>query len=301
MKKSLRCLCMVMTFVLFLTFALGCGSSDKESGGESAKDASVVSGGEEKKEAETVETNIEQQVIYDEKGIKVTALSLDYPSFGGPELKLLIESTSSKTITVQCRNLSVNGVMIDSVFSCEVAAGKKANDTLSFSSSDLKKANITTIKDIEFNLHFYDSDSIMDSYDSNTIKLTTNADASFVQTYDDSGTVAVDKNGIKIIVKKVENTGSFLGAEIYVYIENNSDKDVMIQTRDVSLNGFMVDPIFSSDICAGKKAYDTISFLDSALEDNGIEEITDLELYFHVCEADGWKNIFDSDVVNIKF
>ena len=39
-----------------------------------------------------------------------------------------------------------------------------------------------------------------------------------------------------------------------LYIENNSDKNVTIQVRDVSVNGFMVESSMLEDVMAGKKA-----------------------------------------------
>jgi len=63
----------------------------------------------------------------------------------------------------------------------------------------------------------------------------------------------------------LDREDSFRGADIYVYIENNGDEDIIIQLRDVSLNGFMVDLAFSSDVLAGKKSFDSITFFESDL------------------------------------
>ena len=47
--------------------------------------------------------------------------------------------------------------MIDTMFSCDVAPGKKANDGITFYSSELKRAGIETIKEIQFQLHIFDA------------------------------------------------------------------------------------------------------------------------------------------------
>lgn len=187
------------------------------------------------------------------------------------------------------------------MLSCDVAAGKKANDEITFMSLELKTVQIQTIKDIEFSFHIFNSKSWDTIYDSESIFISTSADSSFVQTYDDSGIVALDKNGFKIIIKKLDSEDSFLGTDIYIYIENNSGKNATIQLRGTSINGFMVDPIFSCDILAGKKAFDSISFFESDLKDNNIENINEMEFYFHIFESDGWDTIFDSDLIKVTF
>lgn len=83
------------------------------------------------------EISIEEQVILEQDGIKITVKSLDFEDFWGPTLKLLIENNSEKSITVQTRKSTVNGVMIDGMISCDVATGKKANDGITFSSTEL--------------------------------------------------------------------------------------------------------------------------------------------------------------------
>ena len=245
--------------------------------------------------------SIGEQVIYEGNDIRVTALGFDSEDFFGPAIKVLIENNSPKDITVQSRNSSVNGLMVDAIFSSDVAAGKKANDSIVFFSSDLEISGITTIKDIEFSLHVIDADSWDSIVDTDTIVIRTSADESFVQEYDDSGFIAYDSDGIKVVTKKLNSSDSFWGSDLYLYIENNTDKHITVQTRDVSINGFMVDPIFSCDIMSGKKAFDAITFMESDLTDNGITDITELELKFHIYDMTSWDTIKDTDIVYISF
>ncbi len=253
-------------------------------------------------ESSTSEIVVEEQVVFDQEGIIITIKSLDLEdSFFGPELKLLIENNNEKDITVQVRKVSVNDIMIDPIFSADVATGKKINDGMTFMDSELEVAGITTIKEIEFIFHIFDAESWDDIIDSEVIHIETSVDKNFVQEIDDSGFLAVESNGIKIIVKKLDSQDSFWGADVYVYIENNSDQDVTVQTRDVSIDGFMVDPIFSSDVVSGKRAFDTITFMESDLEENGVTDINSLELRFHVFNMESWNTIFDSEIVSITF
>ncbi|OGN90709.1 MAG: hypothetical protein A2158_03850 [Chloroflexi bacterium RBG_13_46_14] len=248
------------------------------------------------------DVTVDEQVVFEQDGITITVKSLDLKgSFFVPELKVLVENQNAMNITVQVRNVAINDVMVDSSFSCDVVSGKKANDAISFMDSSLETAGIETIKDIEFDFHIFDADSWDTIVDSDTIKIKTSVDDSFMQKYDDSGSIAIDENGIKVVVKKLDSEDSFWGADVLVYVENNTGQDVTIQVRDISINGFMVSPSFSCDVLAGKKAFDSITFFESDLTDNDITIITTIELSFHIFNADTWDTIFDSDAITISF
>lgn len=85
-----------------------------------------------------------------------------------------------------------------------------------------------------------------------------------------------------------------------VFIENKSGKNVTIQTRDTSVNGFMMDTIFSSEICDGKYAIDGITFMNSSIEESGIESIEEIECSFHIFGTDDWETIEDTESIVVK-
>lgn len=244
---------------------------------------------------------IKEQVIYQGNDIVVTVKGFNTESIFGPEVKVLIENNSAKNITVQTRKSSVNGLMAETMFSAEVAAGKKVNDAITFMASELKAAGITTIKDIEFSLHIFETESMDNIVDTDLIKLKTSVDDSFVQKFDDSGFTAYNADGIKVVVKEMNSSESFWGSDIYFYIENNTAKDITVQARDVSVNGFMIEPMFSVDVVSGKKALDTMTFLESDLTENDIKEINNLEFKLHIFDMDTWETIKDTDIIKVTF
>ena len=246
------------------------------------------------------EVTLAEQVIFEQSGIRVTALGLDTDGFFGTGIKVRIENDSSQNITVQTRNCSVNDLMLDPMFSCDVAAGKKANDTILFMDTQLEAARISTIAETEFVLSIFNSDTWEDILTSDIIPLQTSA-ADYVQAYDDSGFVAYDNGGIKIVIQKANSEDSFWGADVYVFAQNDTDANITIQARDVSINGYMVDPMFSCNIAAGKKAYSSLTFLESDLTENGITDIKNLELRFTAFNSDTWDDIFNTDIVSVTF
>lgn len=107
-----------------------------------------------------------------------------------------------------------------------------------------------------------------------------------------------NENGIKIMYKGISHDYGYRNIDLY--IENNSSKNVTVQVRDFSINGYMIDPIFSSDIAAGKKINDDISIFSSDLIDNNIDEIETIEFHFHIFDTDSWSNDFDTDTIKIN-
>ena len=110
--------------------------------------------------------------------------------------------------------------------------------------------------------------------------------------------VLFEGNSIKIIYKGISS--GWLGKDLNLRIENNSERDYTVQVRDVSVNGYMIDPVFSCDVKSGKTANDEISFMDSDLEKNDIEEIKDIELSFDVFNYDDWSDGFDTEMIKIQ-
>ncbi len=290
-------------FIMMLSFLLyACGTKEKEDRtgevGDSkdqqknqGQDADQASG------TDTTEVTISEQVLYDEGGLKITATSLEMEEFLGPEIKVLIENNTDQDITVQTREVSINDLMMEPTFSSDVAAGKKANDSISFFKNELERNAIDKIAKIELRLNIFaeDFDTIAET---DPILIYTTAKDNYVQTYDDSGKVLYEKNGIRIIDKGLAND-EFFGPEIRVYIENNTTKAITVQVENVSVNGFMADPIFSSDISPGKKINDGISFLD--LDENGIERIEEAELSFNIFDMNSLDDIDISDPIRLTY
>ncbi len=66
----------------------------------------------------------------------------------------------------------------------------------------------------------------------------------------------------------------------------------------MSINGFMMSPLFISTVYDGKMAIDDITVFSSELEENGITSIEEVELKFHIYDADTYDTIIDIDAIS---
>ena len=242
------------------------------------------------------DATIESAVLVDKDGVVVTAKEMVYDSIWGPGIKVLVENNSQGNIAVQCDSIIVNDYMMTNMFSCSVAAGKKANDTIYFTSSDIEAAGITTIADVAIAFTVLDSDSYKILFDTEEIEIKTSAYGAVDQLKADDGIELINQDGIRIIGKYVTED-SIWGAGVVLFIENNSGENVIVQCDNMSINGFMITPFFSCTVNDGRMALDDITIMSSDLEENDIEAVEDIELVFNIVDPDNYRSIFETEPI----
>ena len=243
--------------------------------------------------------SIEETVLLDQDGIRVTATGLTEEEWIGPEISVLIENDTDRAITMQALDVSVNGIMFSPMFYCDVAAGKKSNEKIAFYQADLDNAGISTIQSVELTLEALDSDNWDSIAKGDMVTIRTDAPEQ-QQSLDKSGTPALNQDGLEIIVRGVKTGDSTWGPEIQLFLQNQTGRDIIVQLDDFSINGFMVSPIFSVNIKDGKVAYYSISLSQEELDTNGIDTIESMECSFVVVDPQTWDTIVQSDPVSVQ-
>lgn len=323
MKKT-KALALVLTGILSVSLLGGCGSAASSSdtkeitSAEPAETAASSGAADETATAEatattdaasdetttadetaTGDTTIEEQVLMDANDVKITATEYTTDGIMGDGVKLLIENNGSADIGVGCTELIVNNYMLTNLFSTEVAAGKKSYETMDLSSSALEAAGIDNIGQIEIYFYLFDPDSYETTYNADVATIKTNHFDDMDTTPNDDGQELYNENGIRIVGKYVDEN-SFWGNAVVLYLENKTEQNIEVQCDDMSVNGFMVTPYFSSTVYAGKMAVDDITLMDSELEENGIESVDEVELTFNIIDPDTYETIVTTDPITFK-
>ena len=299
MKKKTKLLALIFCLVLSFTSLQACGSADSNDKKDIiTSENKGETGITDKNESESTVT-IEEQVLFEQDGIVVTAKEYVTDRIWGDGIKLLIENNSDKDVTVGCSALIVNNYMISDLFVAGVAAGKKANEVMYLSSEELKAAGIDSVGQIEVYFHVYDTDTYDTLFDTEGIMLQTSANEYMDTTPNDVGMELYNADGIRIVGKTVDEN-SFWGTAILLYCENSSGKNISISVEEMSVNGFMMNPLFTTTIYDGKMAVEDITVFSSDLEEKGIEKIEDVELKFHIYDAETYDTIADSDVITFS-
>ena len=301
-KTSKILLALLLVFVM--VFATACGGDGEikqpanvngDSSGETNGTGTNNDAGSSDEEVTIAET-----VLYEADGIKVTAKSLEDGLFGA-EVKLLIENDSSKNILITSSSVSANGYMMPTAaLYAEVAAGKKANESLTLMSSELDQCGIETLAEMQFYLQIQDPETWETIKTTDLITLATSA-TGYTQPVDDSGDVLYNENGYKIVCKGLKQDIIWDGTVVF-YMENNSSKAVSIYAENVSVNGFMQEVGLWSDLRPSTKMIDGMSMIDlSDLEITNIDEIKTIEFNLRIVDAETWEDIVTTDAMTLNF
>lgn len=305
-KKSKMLIALLLAMVMIL--ATACSSSDEVKQPANVNGDSSVTSKEEpagndsnnEQENDTVEITVAETVLYEADGVKVTATGYE-DGWMGPEIKILVENDSSKNVLVTSASVSANGYMMPSAaLYAEVAAGKKANETLTIMSSELDQSGIEMLAELQFYLQIQDPETWETITTSDLLTLTTSA-APYEQPVDDSGDVLYDSDGIRIICKGLKQDIIWDGTVVF-YMENNSGKEISIYAENVSVNGFMQDVGLWSDLRPSTKIIDGMSMIDlSDLEIENIDQIENIEFNLRIVDANTWEDIVTTDVLTLNF
>lgn len=305
-KKSKMLIALLLAMVMIL--ATACSSSDEVKQPANVNGDSSVTSKEEpagndsnnEQENDTVEITVAETVLYEADGVKVTATGYE-DGWMGPEIKILVENDSSKNVLVTSASVSANGYMMPSAaLYAEVAAGKKANETLTIMSSELDQSGIEMLAELQFYLQIQDPETWETITTSDLLTLTTSV-APYEQPVDDSGDVLYDSDGIRIICKGLKQDIIWDGTVVF-YMENNSGKEISIYAENVSVNGFMQDVGLWSDLRPSTKIIDGMSMIDlSDLEIENIDQIENIEFNLRIVDANTWEDIVTTDVLTLNF
>jgi len=262
------------------------------------EDDAVKEDAAEDKKEKAAETTIEEQVLIDDDGLKITAKGYEPDPIWGDGIKLLIENDKDEDVSVGIDAVIVNDYMVSNFFSETVAAGKKVNSTLNLSNSELKAAGIDNVGQVEIRFHETNPETftITKNFDMVTVK-TSNYDKMDI-TANDAGMELYNDHDVRIVGKYVDEN-SIWGTAVLLYIENNSDEVVSVHCDDLSVNGFMVTPYFYCEVYPGKKAIDDITLSSSDLEENDISSVDEIELKFRLSDED-WSTIAESDPITFS-
>lgn len=93
------------------------------------------------------------------------------------------------------------------------------------------------------------------------------------------------------------------GYEINFEVENLTEKTLMVQLRDTSINGVMVRPMYSVDIAPNKKSIGGASITGDDAENFPINSITNIETKFSITDDNNWRDNYETGdivVLNIE-
>lgn len=244
--------------------------------------------------------SVEEEEILNDKGFIVRLKKLKIKDYYGPLLYLEVENNTKKRVYVQLEKVWVNGYSSSPSMSIDVPPRETVTDAMMFSLTEMEDCGIETITDIEFMFYIFDQNASVQVLLSDLIHIQTDMAEDYEQIYDDSGEVVYDKNGLRIISKKLEEDRLY-GPEHLFYIENDSDTDFHLMAPETYVNGVLLPSALFADVPAGKRSLEYLSLYNVDLEENGIEKIESIEVPFTIYEADKEDPLEVTEPLSISF
>lgn len=237
---------------------------------------------------------ISETVIFDNGDFKLTVKEIDFSDNYDIKVKFLAENNSDKNVSILGQNFSINGITLYCSFYIEVAAGKKANDSLKIDRDDLAYVGITDIATIQGqDCYIYDKD-ISKKITDFRFNLSTSIADGYQQEVDRSGQTVYAENGVVVKYRGIV-PGTYSGEELEFYFENETDTNLGIYVDNVSVNGFMVYGSMVAHAYPNCVTYETLNFSTSDLEDNDIEVIEEVSLNLYGYDQDASKKVWTSE------
>lgn len=255
-----------------------CGNKIKSKESVTVKDSASYS------DYKLNETHLVSPLEFSEDGITV---KLDEILYEDVLTKLSFSLKNDKDVPVKilATDLAVNGLMSPDAMITDLAEKSDGNAVLSMSNEWLKESNIEAIADLEFIIRVLDerSDEIMKS---EILKPTIDAPKNHSQKYDKEGVIIYKKDGVVFLAKELKKSKYANDRELSFYVENNTNTAFSIMAEDVYVNGKPIEPSFVISVNEGKKAIDSMLFLEKDLADNNITEITSIKASFKGINTD---------------
>lgn len=106
-----------------------------------------------------------------------------------------------------------------------------------------------------------------------------------------------DNENVLVKITGVENDPIW-GYSLKVFIENKTELELMFTVQNVSVNGFMCDPFWAMSVDGGKKSNTTISWLESAFEENGIQSVEEITFTLRAYDSNDWlaEDVFNETI-----
>ncbi len=246
--------------------------------------------------------SFEETVIVDNDQCSIKLTDIYEDDIWGYTIKAEIENKSpDKTYMFSLEHSAINGVEVSNLFAKEVAAGKKANGEITLTDDALKENGINHYTDIALSFRVYDTnDWSADEVLEETFHIYPYGEANasrFTRAPKATDTVIVDNDDITIIVTGY-GVDEIWGYEANLYLVNKTDKELMFDIEDCSINGYMLDPFFATSIYPNEAKFTEINWSTEDLEENSITEVEEIELTFEVTDYSDWSadDIFNETV-----
>lgn len=279
-------------FAAVLLFSLAACGSDGE------KTREFGNGAASKTEQETVSqqaiqstpvaATIEETVMWENEDIKVTALSLSSDQYYYI-LNLQIENKTGSDLYVMASRTAVNSFVVEPIMGVDVPANSTAEGEFKIRLNDVEA---DVIADIETRFSYSSSNYSVNSK-TKRVKLETSAAASYDYSYDESGTVLHDADGLKIVCQGFNDEGNPI---IYLSSTGELSEGCCVVVREIYVNGKETYSNYCEWVFTNTRNVAQLELDDEDRDGNKLGKVESLQVSFRINK----ENMADSNPVKTE-
>lgn len=235
---------------------------------------------------DNVEVTFSEQTIYEGYDVVMKVTGSENTS-SGVKLNIYIENNSNLNLNFNAHSYGVNGIMTrNNIYDMKtkVAAGKKANATLTIKNSTLKKYGIDYIKYIDILFWAYDNDKMFKSFETNTITIMSDK-------YDNKnswmkGKEVYNKSGLKVDYLSIND------GKIKYVVTNTTGNTLDLTFEGISINDYTVSDtdfdLFDEQVLNNNQIVFEINVKSDFKKENNIDKINKVDFYLSYTENDDY-------------
>lgn len=287
-KKVISNILRVMLVAVMLSSLAACGDDVGEITPVGNITTTNNSSNQQTTQSTATVSTIEETVMWDNDDIKVTALSLTSDQYYHI-INLQIENKTNKDLYVMASRTAVNSFVVEPSMGVDVPANSTANGELKIR---LNNVDAGYIADIETRFSYSSSDYSMNRK-TERVKLETSAATSHDYSYDESGTVLYDANGIKIICQGFNDEGNPI---IYLSSTGELSEGCCVEDYEIYINGKESYSSYSEWVFTNTRNVAELELRDKDIDGNELGEVESLKISFKINK----ENVADSRPVKTE-
>lgn len=214
---------------------------------------------------------IENEIVYDMNGIKITTVGFNESGMWGPEIKMIIENSTEKDLVFSGYDYVVNGITLEGSAHIAVNAGTKAAGSIFLLESELKTAgikNIATVAAYDFSAYDADTYNVIHNI---SFEIHTSIADTYKQAIPPHENILFQQDGITISPYGMAET--LMYQSIVLMVTNEYGEDILVSSDKASVNGFTVSTYAGDEIYKNTVRFWRIDIPNHYLKDCGIDSI----------------------------
>ena len=240
---------------------------------------------------------LQEQVIYDSGGVKITVKGLEENTMTGTRIRVLVENGTERNIAFSGDLFVVNGVTMPGYLYAEAAAGMKANDAIELFADSLETAGILQIGTVRgADARIVDTDTF-DTLAQVPFELETAYEEHLDYEPDESGVELYKTEDVTVIAQVISD--EFYGKTARLLVDDDGDRDVIVEAQNVSVNGYTLDAWLYDTVCADTVRYCQLDLFEMGLAENGIDQIETVTFRLNILDAASYETLAQSELLTV--